>query len=207
MIVPLVLFGFFGISESNASCIAGEIRLDDSKYSSQHLVIGKDVLHVSGKLVNLVNQTRDILLTISSSDIRGFQTCGSPRIYLPLYSNDHLPDYKKDGIHFEKISGTFENISLKPNGIKSYELSINPLKSGTYNLRTVALTDSYVNVDGGMTIIVRDMAPLKQITSGIAPEKIICNEGLKLISKSSDNSIVCVKPSTVEKLIQRGWTR
>ena len=32
-----------------------------------------------------------------------------------------------------------------------------------------------------------------------------CQNGLKLLFKSSDNSQVCVKPSSVEKLISRNW--
>ena len=47
--------------------------------------------------------------------------------------------------------------------------------------------------------------PLKQIVSGTEPENITCNEGLELIFKSTNNSPACVKPRTVEKLIERGW--
>jgi len=47
--------------------------------------------------------------------------------------------------------------------------------------------------------------PLKQIAQGISPNEIICKEGLNLIFKSTNNSPACVKPQTVEKLIERGW--
>jgi len=49
-------------------------------------------------------------------------------------------------------------------------------------------------------------SPKKQLESGVTPENVICREGLELIFKSSDNSPTCVKSSTAEKLIQRGWT-
>ena len=44
-----------------------------------------------------------------------------------------------------------------------------------------------------------------QIKQGVLPENIICNEGMILIFKSSNNVPACVKQSTAEKLIQKGW--
>jgi len=49
------------------------------------------------------------------------------------------------------------------------------------------------------------LPPLKQISSGIAPENVICKNNYEIIFKSSDKSPACVKPSTAEKLIERGW--
>ncbi len=53
--------------------------------------------------------------------------------------------------------------------------------------------------------ILSQLPPLKQISKGILPENVTCKEGLKLIFKQN-NSPACVKPSTAEKLIERGWT-
>lgn len=47
--------------------------------------------------------------------------------------------------------------------------------------------------------------PLKQISDGIKPENVICTEGLQIILKSSNNFPACVKPDSVDKLIERGW--
>ena len=47
--------------------------------------------------------------------------------------------------------------------------------------------------------------PLKQISDGVLPENVTCIEGLVIILKSSNNSPACVKLSSAEKLIQRGW--
>jgi len=47
--------------------------------------------------------------------------------------------------------------------------------------------------------------PLKQISDGVAPENVTCTEGLAIVLKSSNSSPACIKPSSVEKLIQRGW--
>ncbi len=49
------------------------------------------------------------------------------------------------------------------------------------------------------------LSPLQQIRIGMEPVDLICSEGLVKIEKLSDNSIACVKASTAEKLVQRGW--
>ena len=48
-------------------------------------------------------------------------------------------------------------------------------------------------------------SPLKQMSDGILPENVTCTEGLVIIQKSSNSLPACVKPSSAEKLIQRGW--
>ena len=48
------------------------------------------------------------------------------------------------------------------------------------------------------------MSPSKQVRNGVSLEDIKCNEDLKLIFKSSDNSPACVTDSTAKILVQRG---
>ena len=48
-------------------------------------------------------------------------------------------------------------------------------------------------------------SPKLQIKSGISAEEVVCNNNLKLVVKSTDNSPACVNQASVEKLIQRGW--
>jgi len=47
-------------------------------------------------------------------------------------------------------------------------------------------------------------SPLKQIKSGIATDKIRCNEGLKFILKYNLTP-ACVNPESIPKLDERGW--
>ena len=49
------------------------------------------------------------------------------------------------------------------------------------------------------------LPPKKQMELGISSEEIICTNNFELIFKSSDSSPACVKPSTAQKLIERGW--
>jgi len=55
-----------------------------------------------------------------------------------------------------------------------------------------------------LTGTIESSSPKKQLELGIASENIICKVHLELIFKSN-NSPVCVKPATAEKLIERGW--
>ena len=47
-------------------------------------------------------------------------------------------------------------------------------------------------------------SPRTQISSGIPIDKISCKEGMHLVFKKSGNP-ACVKPSSIEKLLERGW--
>ena len=47
--------------------------------------------------------------------------------------------------------------------------------------------------------------PLKQIADGVEPSKVTCTEGLELVIKKSNGNPACLKPSSVAKLIERGW--
>jgi len=46
--------------------------------------------------------------------------------------------------------------------------------------------------------------PLKQITLGVSIDEIQCKEHLVLLKKY-DGTPACVKPATIERLIERGW--
>lgn len=51
------------------------------------------------------------------------------------------------------------------------------------------------------------LSPLKQFKSGIATKDITCKEGLRLAIKAENNSPACVKPDTVQILLERGWAK
>ncbi|MDH3204673.1 MAG: hypothetical protein OEL81_08370 [Nitrosopumilus sp.] len=50
------------------------------------------------------------------------------------------------------------------------------------------------------------LPPLTLFRAGIPSDEIVCRDHLELVLKIGDNSPACVKPSTKEKLIERGWT-
>jgi len=47
--------------------------------------------------------------------------------------------------------------------------------------------------------------PKQQLKAGVAIHDIKCKAEFELIFKATDGSPACVKPTSVEKLIERGW--
>jgi len=60
--------------------------------------------------------------------------------------------------------------------------------------------DSYLPKDDE-----NQMSPKAQMLAGLSANQVMCKEGLNLVFKSTDGSPVCVKASTVYKLIERSW--
>jgi len=54
---------------------------------------------------------------------------------------------------------------------------------------------------GGFTV----MSPMAQMEHGTDANAVVCKEGLQLMIKSSDGSASCVKTTSVDRLIERGW--
>jgi len=50
------------------------------------------------------------------------------------------------------------------------------------------------------------LPPRKQLEWGLGNNEIVCRENMELIFKATNNSPACVKPSTAQKLLERGWT-
>jgi hypothetical protein len=49
------------------------------------------------------------------------------------------------------------------------------------------------------------LSPLKQFSAGIDPYDVQCKDGLSLVFKNSNFYPACVKSSSVQKLVERGW--
>jgi len=62
-----------------------------------------------------------------------------------------------------------------------------------------------VSFDDPVYTVPLNMSPLKQFKSGISIDEIQCKQDLVLIQKH-DGSPVCIKESTINKLIKRDWT-
>jgi hypothetical protein len=56
-----------------------------------------------------------------------------------------------------------------------------------------------------ITKTTKQHSPLKQFFSGINSQDIKCKEVLSLVFKNSNSHPACVKPSNIQKLIERGW--
>lgn len=102
-------------------------------------------------------------------------------------------------------------------------------KGGLYHINTEILAvdhaivdqsnhpkfDSWWNVDengtnayapySNQTTNLYNESPLKQFKGGVPSYMITCNLGLVPIMKISDHTPACIKPTTDEILIKRGW--
>ena len=70
-------------------------------------------------------------------------------------------------------------------------------------IRATPPLDKFVKLDGSSSCLLFN--PKIQLDKGISLDQIICNEGLELVLKTSNHSPACVKPTTSEKLFERGW--
>ncbi|SRR5579875_116161 len=50
-------------------------------------------------------------------------------------------------------------------------------------------------------------SPLAQLRSGVASHEIQCGNGFQLITKSEDGTPACVRFTSIDMLLHRGWTR
>jgi len=50
------------------------------------------------------------------------------------------------------------------------------------------------------------LPPIKQVRMGVNHTQVMCVDKLNLIFKATNNSPACVKSSTAQKLLERGWT-
>jgi len=49
------------------------------------------------------------------------------------------------------------------------------------------------------------LSPLKQVNIGVLPEKVLCKENMEPIFKTGKNQVACVKESSINELVKRGW--
>ena len=85
-----------------------------------------------------------------------------------------------------------------------FELAIN---SKTNKLYTMYTGSKLSVISYNPKLLQFSDSPLKQTSKGVEPNLVVCNRNFELIFKAFDNSPACVKPTTAEKLIQRGWAR
>jgi len=99
------------------------------------------------------------------------------------------------------VKQKWSNYPLDLNGPRLYYVVMmdNKFKTSCPNCKFVLLNEYYKN-----PITKLDLAPRVQISLGVPLDEISCKEGLHLVFKKSGNP-ACVKPSSVEKLIDRGW--
>ena len=108
---------------------------------------------------------------------------------------------------FNELSGIYKLVLITNNTeTLVYEFLVKQIVESEENGLWINIDDDPMEEKDGEEIHFK-LAPLKQIVNGISPENIACKESMQLVFKNTDNSPACVKSTTVDKLIQRGWMR
>ena len=213
-----------GIEESNAQdstinddCINVDTKnpICDEKFRPQSV----KVFSVIDSSVGIIEDPETKLTIV---DIGTFYGIGGNRTIpdtIEVYRDDTLwkTTTKETGIapstsHSEwQIPQTFFFNELP--GLYKLVLIINNTETLVYEFMVKQITEksegSLDNNVGNQQIndIIAKMTPLKQIENGVIPSEIICKEGLQLVFKNTDDGPACVKPASVNKLIERNWAK
>ena len=102
-----------------------------------------------------------------------------------------------NSVYRATVAGTANATITFQYGTKDAPNSISLSKSFLFTI--------YDNNTGIKTINEPVLSPLAQFKAGVLSNDIQCEQGLALVIKLEDNSPACVKPQTVQKLVERGW--
>jgi len=101
------------------------------------------------------------------------------------------------------VKQLWSNEPLDLSGPRLYYLVMmdNKFATSCPNCKSVLLNEYYKNPIGKL-----ELAPKTQSQLGIPENKISCKEKLQLVFKKTGEP-ACVKPTSVQKLTERGWTK
>jgi hypothetical protein len=201
----VVFFGGIGLSTSH-----GETNPDG------------DSSEIMSDKVNEVKIERGGSKRLSMMDLYGntkSEFIADEKIYFVfgLHSEDNTRDRFEIEISIYLLEGLSEKKQIlnekliknfSPNEPRVLKWNFIPKQEGQYN--AIFSVEGIPPHEIGITVIpkiLQTQSPLKQINGGILPENVVCQNGMELIFKSTDESPACVFKSTVKKLIERGWAK
>ena len=212
VVIPLVLFGIVGMQESFADSYEEDI--------ADYIYKNKDALillatHSSTEPVNYpYHETAhkyiidEVLNGKFTNDYANISTEFGGEFGKQYVLVVYPSSYSNNPLELSAwVLDTSHNVTVRDS--KMNQIFVDPTQLTKF---IVSLPDELTNDD--LKNLVQEsfaeksqlyFSPKKQLELGIAPENVVCNDGLELIFKSSDSSPACVKPATAEKLIQRGW--
>lgn len=158
------------------------------------------------------------VLNISDSRCPSGVTCvwaGQANVTLQSYSNNtknifSLVDSSNNSVTVDNYLIQLVSVDPYPKAGKKILLSeyIVTLKLNPKSDKLSLLTDSkkcLAGVDTCVMAQMRHLSPTKQIKVGIGALDVTCNDGYQLALKAADNKPSCLKSSTLDALILRGW--
>lgn len=154
-------------------------------YSSPHELVSCP--YVLRDIRNVTMDSNSNHVTIFSGS--GNRTDKMEEDLITVYNIDHMYDKKTS---YKQISKDKTEMYV----------SSQLIPQGKYTIIAFTLSGE---IGKPLLIQIGNASPLKQFESGISLHDIKCNTGLYLLVKTSDNSPVCVKLQTAQKLVERGW--
>jgi len=201
--ILIIFFSFIGFSDS----FAEEIKSKKLPVLFEQFFYFFDYETIDGVLLTELRTSRTSIIMILES-----YNEGNLRVNLP-------PDLIKT--RYKCVGGGSEDIFVIINGIevKAEKIEQNGnanivydifLQKGNFEVELIFPADqgSWAFPEGCPIKFFQNAIsykPLKQLEKGVNTLEIICKKELNLIFKSTDNSPACVKPTTVDRLIERGW--
>ncbi len=173
--------------------IAEQYRYDIPYMVSNGIISQMDIDCSNGELV----------LDMKSSDRQGWITLALPRLLI-----DSKTDDDKDDNFLVHVDST--EVQRSDIASEKLRLLLIPFSNYTSQVSIIGINDQEYgskNSCNGMhdPPIFYLLSPLKQSKMGMSYSEITCVGDLALVQKY-DSSPACVKPESVPKLTQRGWT-
>lgn len=164
--------------------IEGGIVVSNCKVKDTNSVVTKIDAEFDGQLTIII--PKNTIYSLSSTD------CAEDSDLMILMDNEEVLPIKS--IHNKKDNTITVEFSKGVHTIEFVGFSIMPDPSPAQYCGIVMGFDSLY------------LPPKFQIERGMKADQIRCNEGLTLLKKASNDNPACVKPETLEKLRERGWT-
>ena len=157
-----------------------------------------------------INKTKAIFLALSSSEFQS-KVSGYKYVFTGIFTN-MTEDQKTCGdVKLTSIVTEFSILDNSSKFVKFVEVGEDPSLTLITLVEDVFVQKCDNNCpppSPPVTDTIQDqqpLTPLRQIASGVEPRDVMCKSGFALVLKVEDQFPACVKPQTVQKLVERGW--
>ena len=132
---------------------------------------------------------------------------GDLKVQIPIHILNSFSSCEKMGPVLTFIDGKEKKIVETEINPLIRQITI-PISPEYQEIKISALNPGNLDYDEKLECLstpIKNMTPKQQLEKGIYHENVICQNNFKLVQKIDENVSVCVKPETLEKIIQRGW--
>jgi len=144
----------------------------------------------------------DCSVNLPAGIIIEIETNGDGQLTMKIPRDIGLDEVCGNGRLFILVDGTEVDIKVE-DSIFSRTTTV-PFEDGNTQIE---LLDTFAGATYPPEILTCDtkQSPKQQVMSGIIPDEISCRLDFVLLQKSSNDTVVCVTPSTAEELVTRNW--